>query len=105
MGRAQQRNTPAVPTINSNQPHPMREHSTWPGTQPLISHLKRATGNLKLSQAWRLNLALALLAVGLAGCAATPSGPIQVSRRAWGQADGKEVYLFSLRNTKGAEAL
>ena len=49
---------------------------------------------------------LALLAIGLAGCASTYSGPIQVSRRSWGQtSDGKEVYLFSLRNTKGAEAL
>lgn len=55
---------------------------------------------------WLLTLTLCLLAAGLIGCASTPSSPIQVSRKSFGHtADGKEVYLFSLRNTKGAEAL
>jgi aldose 1-epimerase len=47
-----------------------------------------------------------LLAAGLLGCATTSSKPMEISRKSFGQtADGKEVYLFTLRNAKGAEAL
>src|SRR5579872_5006872 len=55
---------------------------------------------------WRFGIASCLLAAILAGCASTPSTQMQVSRKPFGQtADGKEVYLFTLRNTKGAQAL
>jgi aldose 1-epimerase len=53
-----------------------------------------------------LCLALCLLAVALAGCASTSTAPMQISRKPFGQTpDGKNVYLFTLRNSKGAEAL
>jgi aldose 1-epimerase len=42
----------------------------------------------------------------LLGCSTTSSKPIEISRKPFGQtADGKEVYLFTLRNASGAEAL
>lgn len=52
------------------------------------------------------NLVLCLLAAALAGCASNSAGPHeQISRRSFGQtSDGTEVYLFTLRNSKGAEA-
>ncbi|HLH54814.1 MAG TPA: aldose epimerase family protein [Verrucomicrobiae bacterium] len=41
----------------------------------------------------------------MAGCATSHTGPIEVSRKPFGQtADGKQVYEFTLRNTKGSEA-
>ena len=47
-----------------------------------------------------------MLAAVLIGCASSPSSPVEISRKPFGQTpDGKEVYLFTLRNTKGAEAL
>lgn len=49
-----------------------------------------------------------LLCLGLAGfmgCSSTPHSPNQITRQPFGQTkDGTEVYLFTLRNDKGAEA-
>jgi aldose 1-epimerase len=55
---------------------------------------------------WFVSITFCLLAAGLIGCASTHEAPMQVSRKPFGKtSDGKEVFLFSLRNTKGAEAL
>jgi aldose 1-epimerase len=82
----------------------MRIRCAWFRIQPVVPNLQPATFNLPLS--CLLSLALCLLAAGLAGCASTSSAPIQVSRKPFGQMpDGRDVSLFSLRNTKGAEAL
>src|SRR5689334_17282694 len=64
--------------------------------------VSRLSANAKL---WIPILALCAAWGDLTGCASTASGPTQVSQRPFGTADGKEVYLFSLRNAKGAEAL
>src|SRR5690242_4382775 len=49
-----------------------------------------------------------LLCLGLAslmGCSSTPSSPNHITRKSFGKTkDGTEVYLFTLRNEKGAEA-
>jgi aldose 1-epimerase len=66
---------------------------------------RRGIAGARSAALW-LNLGLLVLALGWFGCASNPSGPVQVSRRSFGQSpDGKEVSLFSLRNSKGAEAL
>jgi aldose 1-epimerase len=42
---------------------------------------------------------------GLAGCSSTKSAPNQITRQSFGKTkDGTEVYLFTLKNSKGAEA-
>jgi len=75
------------------------EHSADPGQS--LARVCSAPGLPLL-----LNLGLCILVGSLVGCASTSPGPIQVSRRSFGQtSDGKEVSLFSLRNSKGAEAL
>jgi len=57
-------------------------------------------------QSWCFSLISCLGVVALLGCASTASSPNQVSQRSFGQtADGKDVSLFTLRNSKGAEAL
>jgi aldose 1-epimerase len=82
----------------------MRIRCAWFRIQPVVPNLQPATCNLTLS--CLLSLTLCLLAVGLAGCASTSSAPIQVSRKPFGKMpDGRDVDLFSLRNSKGAEAL
>jgi aldose 1-epimerase len=82
----------------------MRIRCAWFRIQPVVHNLQPATFNLPLS--CLLSLGLCLLATGLAGCASTSSAPIQVSRKPFGKMpDGRDVYLFSLRNSKGAEAL
>src|SRR5579859_3967755 len=84
----------------------MRFSRPWFQTPPAVPNQKPATRNLQPHALLFLAAALCLLAAGMVGCASTSSAPIQVSRKSFGQMpDGKEVYLFSLRNTKGAEAL
>ena len=82
----------------------MLSRRSWPCT-----HTNRHTPNPSpaLRQASRYASFLACaLAVGLAGCSSTTPNPMQVSRKPFGKtSDGTEVYLFTLRNTKGAEAL
>ena len=72
-------------------------------TQPTL----KPAHNPQRPAPWLATLAGCLLAVALAGCASNSSGPHQqISRRSFGQTqDGTEVYLFDLRNSKGAEAL
>ncbi|HYG34687.1 MAG TPA: galactose-1-epimerase, partial [Clostridia bacterium] len=54
---------------------------------------------------WLHVLGASLCAAILVGCASTTSTPNQVSRKPFGQTkDGTPVYLFTLRNSKGAEA-
>lgn len=79
--------------------HPLR---------PQAPVLAPANRNLQPWRPWLAGLALCLLATALAGCASSSSGSAhqQISRKPFGQTpDGKDVYLFSLRNSKGAEAL
>ena len=55
--------------------------------------------------AWMLLLVLVLLvSLLVSALAASGPAPAQVSRSAFGQADGQPVELFTLRNSKGAEA-
>jgi aldose 1-epimerase len=59
----------------------------------------------RLWASWSVTLASCLIAAALIGCTSTTSSPTQVGRRPFGQVDGKDVSLFTLRNAKGAEAL
>jgi aldose 1-epimerase len=85
----------------------MRSRRPWLQRQTVNSDLHPATCNRRPGPAsWCLNVLSSLLVAALIGCASTPSTETQVSRKPFGQtADGKEVYLFTLRNAKGAEAL
>jgi len=60
---------------------------------------------MKHSGCWLTLVGCALVGAGLAGCATAPSAPHQVSHQPFGQApDGTPVELYTLRNSKGAEA-
>lgn len=75
-------------------------------TPPVCSNPQPATCNSQRSTAaWIVPALYSVLAASLIGCASTGSGPMQVSRKDFGQTpDGKQVYLFTLRNPHGAEA-
>ncbi len=85
----------------------MQSCRQWLPGQPVRSQPQREVHRPWLVKAaWPLNILFCLAAAGLIGCASAPSGSMQIARRPFGQtSDGKEVYLFSLRNAKGAEAL
>jgi aldose 1-epimerase len=54
---------------------------------------------------WLRILSISLWAAALVSCSSTRPSPNQISRQGFGQTkDGTEVYLFTLRNTRGAEA-
>jgi aldose 1-epimerase len=54
---------------------------------------------------WFRILPLTLCTVIVAGCSSTPQARSQISRQPFGRTrDGTEVFLFTLRNNKGAEA-
>src|SRR5690242_3701015 len=73
---------------------------------PVSSHPQTANRKSRtLTTKWLLFAASCFLAAGWLGCASSSPHPMEVTRKPFGQVDGKEVYLFSLRNTKGAEAL
>lgn len=56
--------------------------------------------NCQLLKVLPLGVALSLLA----GCAMSPRTANQISQKPFGQVDGKNVTLYTLRNSKGAEA-
>jgi aldose 1-epimerase len=79
--------------------HWLRTRHVNPNPQ---SPIPNSRGHL---QSWCFSLISCLGVAALLGCASTPSSPNQVSQRSFGQtADGKDVSLFTLRNSKGAEA-
>src|SRR5260370_20506495 len=54
---------------------------------------------------WFGILSLSICTAFVAGCSSTAPSPSEISRHPFGQTkDGTEVYLFTLRNAKGAEA-
>jgi aldose 1-epimerase len=60
---------------------------------------------MQKSYQWLKILSLSLAAAGLAGCASVSSSPEQVTRQPFGQTkDCQAVDIFTLRNSKGAEA-
>jgi aldose 1-epimerase len=85
----------------------MRTRCPWSRTLPARPNPQPATRNRRSPAPFWAALCAGLIAAGLLGCASSPSSNrSQVSSRPFGRtADGKEVLLFSLRNSKGAEAL
>jgi aldose 1-epimerase len=60
---------------------------------------------MKKNYSWFKIVSVSLFSAALAGCSSAPPSPNQVSRQPFGQTqNGTQVYLFTLRNAKGAEA-
>jgi aldose 1-epimerase len=85
----------------------MRSRCHWLRTRHVNPNPQSPTPNSRGHlQSWCFSLISCLGVAALLGCASTASSPNQVSQRSFGQtADGKDVSLFTLRNSKGAEAL
>ena len=84
----------------------MRSRCERPQTRPAKqNHPSKNRNSAHHLASWCFSLLSCLGLAALLGCASTGSNSVQVSHRPFGQtADGKEVSLFTLRNSKGATA-
>lgn len=84
----------------------MRRRRHWLSTQHVCTGPQSAACSNGCRRASFVCFLSCVLAAVLIGCASSPSGPVEIARKPFGQTpDGKDVYLFTLRNTKGAQAL